>query len=353
MERIMNKASNLEKIHNMFGKKLELNAHEQMIANYVEGQIQNVGYEIDLTSLTTIMKNVVEQKFFQIAPSDFMPVRAGEGAWSGQLTTYRSFQVGDDFSTGIINTGTNGTRLATTNVQLDAVNIKVGNWAKAHTWTLFDLQMAMRAGNWDVIVSLEKARKKNWDLGIQSLAFLGLKDDTTNFPGLLNQSDVTTDTATITGFIKATSSADFVTFVTKIYQVYRANCNYTAKPTHFIVPEYDYNGLVAPYSESFPIKTKLAALQEAFAMLTQNPNFKILPLAYANKSLGGLSKNMYCLLNYDSDSLRLDIPVMYQNTMANSTDNFSFTNVGYGQLTGVKAYRAKEMLYFSHTTADT
>jgi hypothetical protein len=97
----------------------------------------------------------------------------------------------------------------------------------------------------------------------------------------------------------------------------------------------------------------LAAIQEAFQMLSKNPNFKVLPLAYANKTLGGLGKNMYCLLNYEPDSLRLDIPVMYQNTMANSTDNFSFTNVGYGQITGTKAYRSAEMLYFSHTTADT
>ena len=86
-------------------------------------------------------------------------------------------------------------------------------------------------------------------------------------------------------------------------------------------------------------------------MLTMNKSFKILPLAYANKEIQG-AKNIYTLLNYDEDSVRMDIPVQYNNTLANSVDNFRFQNVGYGQFTGVKAYRPAEMLYFSNTVSN-
>ncbi len=60
----------------------------------------------------------------------------------------------------------------------------------------------------------------------------------------------------------------------------------------------------------------------------------------------GLLGSVYSLYNYDEESLRMDIPVDYTNTLANSIDNFSFQNVGYGQFTGVLAYRPLELMYF-------
>ena len=294
------------------------------------------------------MKSVVEQKFFEIPFADYVPVKVGEGAWSSSLVTYRSFSLGDDFETGVMNTGSNNSRMASADTAIDSLTVPVANWAKTVGWSLFDLQLASKSGNWDLVVSKEKARKKNWDLGLQRLSFLGLKDNATNFAGLLNQSEVTTDTSTLAGFIKDLTSANFAAFCTAVYEAYRENSKYTSKPTHFIIPEVDYNGLGAPYDSAFPLKTKLQSLQEMFEMLTMNKNFKILPSAYGNKAIQG-TKNIYTLLNYDEDSVRLDIPVNYTNTLANSIDNFNFQNVGYGQFTGVKAYRPAEMLYFTHT----
>ena len=40
------------------------------------------------------------------------------------------------------------------------------------------------------------------------------------------------------------------------------------------------------------------------------------------------------------------LQVDYTNTLANSLDNFNFQNVGYGQFSGVQAYRPLELLYF-------
>jgi len=330
------------------GNPVVLNSLEKQSAKNVEQLVKNAGYEVDVTTLTTIMKSVVEQKFFEVPFADYVPVKVGEGAWSAQLTTFRSFNLGDDFATGVMNTGSNNSRMASADAQIDAINVKVVNWAKSIGWSLFDLQLASKSGNWDLVVSKEKSRKKNWDLGLQRLAFLGLKDDATNVMGLLTQGDVTANTSVITKFIKDHTSAEFAALCTNIYQAYRLNSSYTAKPTHFVMPEVDYNGLASPYDPAFPIKTKLQALEEMFQMLTMNKNFKILPIAYANKAIEG-TKNIYAMLNYDEDSVRMDIPVNYTNTLANSTDNFSFQNVGYGQFTGVKAYRPKEMIYFTHT----
>jgi hypothetical protein len=222
----------------------------------------------------------------------------------------------------------------------------VNNWAKSIGWSIFDLELAAKSGNWDLVTAKEKSRKKNWDLGIQKVAFLGLQGESSCL-GLLNQSGVTVDTSTLTQSITslAASPANLSAFIASVLNVYRANCNRTAWPTHFIIPESDYLGLATPSSPTYPIKSILELMQETFAIMTGNKNFKILPSAYADKAYSSLGVQKYVLLNYDEESVRMDIPVDYTNTLANSIDNFSFQNVGYGQFTGVLAYRPLEMYY--------
>jgi len=332
---------------NSKGEPVVLNDHESKIAKYNQQIVNSLGFEVDITTLTTIIKSVVEQKFFQVAPADYLPVRVGEGAWSTKLTTYRAFDVSDDFETGVIQSGANNSRLAEADSGVDSVDVKVVNWAKSVGWSLFDLQQAALAGNWDLVTAKQRARKRNWDLGVQKIAFLGSLSDSSVL-GLLTQSNVTSNTALITKTIASMSDTEFEALIQGMLAAYRSNCNYTAYPTHFIIPEADYNGLGVATDENFAMKSKLQRLQEMFALLTRNPNFKILPLAYADKAnnTSYVNKNRYTLMNYDSDSVRMDVPVDYTATLANSINNFQFQNVGYGQYTGVKAYREKEMLYF-------
>ena len=89
-------------------------------------------------------------------------------------------------------------------------------------------------------------------------------------------------------------------------------------------------------------------MEEAFKLITRNAAFKILPLAYGDAAYSTLGVQKYALYNSEEESIRMDIPVDYTNTLANSIDNFSFQNVGYGQFTGVLAYRPAEMLYFQY-----
>lgn len=333
---------------------ITLNAHEKYHAQWIQKQVNerfgnSLGYEVPITTLTTIMKKITEQKFFEIPPADYLPVRVGEGAWSSNLTTYRSFEMADEFETGVINTGGGNARLATGDAGVDALNIKVFNWAKSIGWSIFDLELAAKSGNWDLVSAKEKTRKKNWDLGIQRVAFLGargLNGVGGSCQGLLNQDGVTVNTSVLTQPISAMSPSDLKQFTGTIIEAYRSNVNRTAWPTHFIIPESDYNGLASQASAQFPIKSTLALLEEAFALITRNPKFKILPLAYGDKAYSGFSVQQYVLLNYDEESIRMDIPVDYTNTLANSIDNFSFQNAGYGQFTGVLAYRPLELMYF-------
>lgn len=341
------------------GEPITLTKNEQYHANWSQRMVNErfgnaLGYEVSITTLTQIVKKVSQQKLYEIAPADYLPIRVGEGTWSSNLTTYRSFDIADEFESGIINTGASNTRQSIGDAGVDALNIKVNNWAKQVGWSIFDLEQAAKSGNWDLVAAKEKSRKRNWDLGIQRVAFLGARGQNSQggpVQGLLTQAGVFQDTTLITKKISTMSYTELAAFQQAVIQRYRANCNYTAFPTHFVMPESDYNGLVVQSSPEFPLKSMLALLEEGFKIICKNPNFKILPLAYADVANAGgalpsaFATGIYVLLNYDEESVRMDIPLQYTNTLANSLDNFMFQNSGYGQFTGVLAYRPAEMYY--------
>lgn len=318
--------------------------------------LNSIGYEVAITTLTTITKKISEQKFYEIPFADYFPIRVGEGTWSTNLTTYRSFDVADEFETGIINTGGQNSRLASADAAVDALNIKVYPWGKSIGWSIFDIEFAAKSGNWDLVAAKEKSRKRNWDLGIQRIAFLGargLNGSAGSCLGLLNQPGVTINNTVITKAISTMTTAELKTFTAAVVEAYRSNSNRTCFPSVFAIPESDYNGLAATVSPDFPIKSILQLLEEMFAVICRNKSFKILPLAYADAAYHGdvasiAGKQIYTLLNYDEESIRMDIPLDYTNTLANSLDNFSFQNAGYGQFTGALAYRPLEMLYFQY-----
>lgn len=333
------------------GEEVILNAREAAVAKRNQEILNALGYEINITTLTGIQKRITTQKFFTVPPADFLPVNVGDNAWSSSILTYREFSTGDDFSTGYVNTASADTRLAGVDAAIDSISTPVYNWAKRIKWNVMELQMASKSGNWDLISAKEKARKKNWDLGIQKTAFVGQSGVATCY-GLFNLPNVTINTTLITAYINGLSDAAFQTLITTLYETYRANAVRTAEPTHFIMPESDYNGLISSSNVNFNLRSKLSFLQELFEKMTGNKNFKILKNNYADKltnaqaQYGSINKNVYTLLNYDEESLRMDIPVDYTSTVQNTTDGFEYSNVGYGQHTGVNAYRPLEMIYF-------
>ena len=337
---------------NAKGEQVQLNAKEAAVAKALEYQnaelLNAMGIDIPITTLTTAIKSVAEQKFYRIAPAEYMPVVVGEGAFSTNLLKYTSFNMGGDFEQGLIHTSTHNAQLAQADAGVEGVQIPVINWAKGLSWNLFEVQTAAKTGNWDLITEKEKARKTNWDLGIQKAAFLGVAS--VGAKGLLNQDGITSDVVTITKPIKSMSAAEYQAFVGSVYAAYREHCDYTAEPDTFIIPESDYNGLAAAVDPNFPIKTKLEYLKEAFQLIVGH-EVAIKKLAYADMAKSGLAVQRYVLLHKDADSLAMNIPVDYTATMANSINGFHWENAAYGQFTGVKVFRPKEVLYFDFTPA--
>lgn len=336
------------KLKNSRGEDIVLNAREQLIANFNRRHANALGYEIDTTTLTTVIKEVTEQKFYEVAIADYLPVKVGNGAFSTNLITYRSFNPSSSFADGIIDQGGDNSRLASVNTGVDSVTVRIKNWAKTFTWSLFQIEQAARSGSWDLISALEESRKTNWDLGLQRVAFLGLDGDPTCL-GLFTQTGITTNTTFISGPISGMAPTDLKYFCQNILGLYRSNCNRTAFPTHFVIPESDYLGLASASSPEFPIKSTLQLLEETFQVMTKNANFKIMPSAYADSTESGQSYQQYALYNSNARSLRMDIPVDYTSTVANSIDGFSYQNAAYGQFTGVQAYRPAEMYYLRYT----
>lgn len=338
---------------NSKGEPIVLDARAKAFASSMHTKINTpemvnaLGIEINTTTLTQILAGVIEQKFYEIKPSLYVPVRVGEGAWSTNLLSYIATSLGGDFETGIINTGGNNSRLAQVSTGVEAVTIPVNTWAKEVNWSLPEIAFAQRSGNWDLITSLEKARKKNWDLGIQRIAFLGNKSGT--IKGLLNMTTPTVNTTFLTKPIKSMNATEFQAFVAGLISIYRANTNFTVMPDRFYIPEQDFTGLGSAVDETFGLKSRLERLQEAFRAVTMNPNFQVLPLVYSSQAQNGLGKNRYVLLNYDEENIRMDIPFDYTTTVNGTVNGFQYSNVGYGQFTGVQSRRPATVMYFDFT----
>lgn len=335
------KLANGKDVISYFKNEQEL-ARAESLQNAISEQY---GYMIPMTLLTAIIRDVAEQKFYEIPVADYMPVRVGtEAAWAEDVLMFRSYYNGGDFEKGYIETGTEG-RLATTDATLDGIRVPARIWAKEIAYSLVDIAKAARTGIWDYVEQKEKSRKKNWDLGIQKTAFLGSKDGT--MEGLLTLSDVTVNTTLVPASLNAMSDVQFQSFVSGLVGAYQANNNFTAMPNRLYIPQTDYTALTVATSVSFPLKSKLEYLKDALSAATVQPDFEIKPLAYlqAAQSDGKLSTDRYVLMRYDPDVARFEIPVDYTVTVPNSYDGFTMRNVGYGQHTGVLDARPQEILY--------
>lgn len=323
--------------------------HDLMNAN---GDVNSdaMGYQIAIDTMTYIKKGVTEQLFYEVNVADYMPIAVGEGAFSANILTNLEFSNADDFETGNIRSGESGARLASADASVASKTQKVVTWAKQIGYTIVDIQQALMANNWDAIAAKERARKRNWDLGIQEIAFIGSKSDTL-VTGLFNNPNVTIDTTTITKLINTMTATEFSAFVAALIAEYRAAVNYTCYPDTFVIPEDDFLGLttLTPGTVGTYPYPKIKYLLDAFREVC-GPKFRIIPSAYAipanNASRTGLNKHLYALYRQNPESLRMEIPVNYQTTQPNSLNNFSFQNVGYGQYTGLGIFRNLEMIYF-------
>jgi hypothetical protein len=309
------------------------------------------GYQVAIDTLTYIKKQTTDQKFYEEPPADYMPLVVGEGAFSNQLLTNRTYSNADDFESGILRTGASDAHVTEADIAIDGVTVPVANWAKTIGYTIFDVEMALRANNWDIIEKKHSARKKNWDLGIQKTAFLGVSSNQTGFPGLLTNPNVVTNTGLITSLINSMTASALQTFVSSLIDTYFANASSACLPNTFVIPYADYLGLtvLTPGTVgTFPVPM-IKYLEEAFkaAVARKEKNFRIMPCAYCDTANNPLGLHYYLLYRDDPTDMRFDVPVPYTTTQPNSLNNFSIQDVGYGQFTGLNVYRNLSVLRFT------
>lgn len=329
------------------------NAKARLQNSPVLAQFKNdTGYDVDITTLTGIKAKITTQKFYQVKPSDFMPVVVGENPFMDEILTWKDYSIGGDFEEGLLEPGSNRSRLAEVDAQIEGVKVPIKKWAKGINYNLMELAQASKTGNWSLIESKEKSRIKNWQLGIQQVAFLGLQN-TTGVDGLLTQTDVTSNTTVITKKLSSMTPAEFQTFLGAFIAAYHTNSDSTAYPDTFVIPSDDYNGLAQAVDETYNLKSRLQRVREAMVEITMDENCKVLPLAYAQQARnagfinGATGYNRYTLYRRsDDESLRMDIPNDFTTTLQDTIEGFNYSSAAYGSFTGCKAYRPKEVLYF-------
>ncbi|RTL04662.1 DUF2184 domain-containing protein [Candidatus Dependentiae bacterium] len=312
----------------------------------------SLSYNYTMDRLSYIRQRVVEQTFYEVLPSNYLDVIPGEGAFAQQIITNATIKTGSNFASGKVNTSGHNNRLATADAAVTPVYTKVTNWAMAIDYNIFDVEQSLFSGNWDIVEMKHRARKKDWDLGIQAVAFLGDLDDLTDFPGLLTQSTVNVNTSLITTNISAMTYTQYNTFVAGVIGAFLSNANQTVYPNMFVIPQDDYAGLAAPINPEFPLISKLSYLQQAFDAIVPNGKVKILPSAYAMSAYNnaaGVNKQRYALYRRDIDTMFMELPVDYQTTMVGTLNNFNFQDAAYGQYCGVTLLKPLEMLYFDHS----
>lgn len=308
-------------------------------------------YKQAITTLTQIDARIVKQKFYTISIPDYVDIDIGNGSFNDVIFKWQSFDNATDGFDGFMTDNTNQAKMLQVSVNYNGRNDYRYIWNKYCSYNIKDLEQlkqAMKMGqtNFDFIEDKLEARKRNFDIMLQESVFNGNKlfDITT---GLLNNPEVAINTDALTQSLSSLSGATLKAIVGNMLTAYANNAKYTAMPNRLVIPYSDFLGLSTATSPDFPVLSQLEFLENAFKKSTQNEDFKILPVAYANPAYNDTGKNIYCLYNKDADNMVFDLPVEYTTTPFNTIDNYTFYNVGYGQVGGVRIFRPQEVMYFT------
>lgn len=352
----------MKNLHSIKGREL-FNAGPKLFPSHIGGRAllnsngnidpSSEGFQYTIETLSYIRSKVVTQKFFEVDVSAYVPIDVGEGGWADEIVQNLTFMTGGSFFDGDVDMQTGTGRVAGVDAALAPIRMPVLTWAKQAFWTVFEIMKAAQANNWDVVSAKLESLKKNWDLGIQETAFLGHPSRTT-VAGLLTDSAVTINTTLIDFSLSAMTYTQFTNFVAGVLAAYFTNSNSTVLPDTFVIPTNDYLGLGVPYTGTggFVNVSKLEYLAKTFQTMTGNPNFKILPLAYAqaaNNASRGVNKNRYVLYRNNPDTLSMSIPVDFTMLEADTQNKINWGQPAYGQYSGVLINRKAEVLYLDQT----
>lgn len=343
--------------------------HAQALANGDHSSIRatnaNDSYVRSLgTTLTGIYQNIFQQKYFTVAPADFMPVISGEiGAYYDEYKVFGLESFGDRGSSGWQGAGgSNDTRSSVDELVMSELSFPINRWKYAIKYTLHELNRS--AANQQVAVNLiqtkEAAVFKKYQLEIQKMAFLGVPSAGKSFEGLITQSGVVTDAVTIADFLYTLNDADFDSTIQNIITTTKQNLNRVEEsyPNTFVIPEAEADGLraqrPASVADSSVFRDRLELLESKMKRAF-GENFQVKSLSYCDKSRNdeilnpATGFNRYVLYRNDRDSLMMQIPLNYTTTPYATSDNYVFNSVAYAQASGCNIIRSNEIRYFDHT----
>lgn len=311
------------------------------------------GYDYVIRTTSEIRSRIIEQKFYKIAPADYLPMDVGEAAWKDEIVQNIAYDSAGDFFQGDVDTMQGNGRIAEVDAYIAPIRMPTVIWAKGVSWNVSQVAQAAASSNWDIIESKMKSLKTNWDLGIQEIAFLGHPNIST-MTGLLNNSEVTINTTLIPTPLSSMTETQFTVFLKGLLPAYFTNSGSTELPDTFIIPTDDYLGLGVPYSSTYPNISKLEYMMNFLQKMTANAGFKVLPLAYSQSAINAsrsITKNRYVLYKNDPETLSMTIPVDFTMYEAGTANNIFWQQPAMGQYSGVLINRKPEVLYLDETAA--
>jgi hypothetical protein len=326
----------------------ETNSHQLVMLN--AGSFQRGSedeFSKELSALTYVRREVIGRHFYEIPFADFVPVIISDGGLADNVLLMKNMAEMGNFEEAVT-VADNFSVLYEAPSAFEKKMMPVFLWAAKARYGLMEMQRAIMEGCWDIVEERHKNRKRMWDLGLQKLAFMGLKNKE-QAEGLINSSFVQSNTTLLNKFLYQMDENEISEFCRKALTAYRLQSNNSSWPTVFLMPLNDWIGLSAPVSAAAAYITKLDVLRKCFVQITGNESFKIAGIAYLDSAVNaeiGLSKNRYVLYYSHEEVLHLNITQDFTTTSPSSANNFEFEDVAYGAFTGVAVSRPSEIIYF-------
>lgn len=313
--------------------------------------LNSLGVDQTITTLTSVLPQIIEQKFYKVPLADYADIAVGQGnPFDSELYNWTSGVEGSDFEAGLMNMGSASSEGYADDIVLEPFKRKIVTWRKNVGYNIIeDKTFSRGTQNMSLIQAKYSARKEQYDLGIQDTFFLGLKSDP-EVKGLLNQAGVTINTTLLTKALADMTATEYCDFVAELLPAFQRANGYTAMPNRLVVPQDDYIKLTRLLSETYPLpgSTRIEVLENAIKPFV--PDFKVLGSAYAMAGKAS-AKARYALYRKASDTLVMNIPLDFTVTLPGTADNFNYISTAYSRFTGMNLFRPLEMLYIDLTPA--
>lgn len=315
----------------------------------------SAAYKYTIDTLTSLSVGTVEQKFYEVTPSEYLPIRVNAMGWNDTVNQKIEFIGGAPFESWSTGVGNGESRSPSVEAGLSNKSYTADMVSANVTWNRNEIEQAAITNDWDPVASKIRALKKAYDLGFQERAFLGSIQNPTAYKGLIVNSEITVNTSLITVPISTMTYSQLDTLIAGLISAYFTQTNSTAMPDTFLLPYTDFLGLQTAYPSAagvvYPVP-RIEYLTRALKAATQNPNFEIKPLAYCDatrNTIAGLNKQVYMLYKRnDASTLRIDVGVPLYTGPVSTADGFVFTTRAVSKFTGVQIYRPLELLKFQY-----